>query len=209
MKRNTSIMVGVFALLLVAWLLSSRQPKSELLPPLDMAGYLGNVSEQEARTASKDTPSPVSKIVLQRKDETIVLQRTQEAVPAKPAEGDKPAEPAIEAKWQAERTWKGKKSEVRAQTFRVTAIGDLLQRTVRSTHIQKVTTAQLADYDLDVDHAIGLELTWKDRTVKLKLGHLDKGQDVEAATTWVQDPTRPELAYQVVGRDLRTAATVA
>ena len=206
MKKSTLIVLGVLALLVVVWLVASRKPANEALPPLDIAGYIGNVTEQEARAQAKDKPSPVTKIALTRKGETIVLERGPEA--AKPA--DKPAEgaPPPETKWQAERTVKGKKTSAKAQSFRVQSMADMLQRTIRATHAQRISPQQAGEYEFDADHAIAIELTMPGRTVKLTLGHLDKGQDADTAATWVQDPVHPEVAYQVSGRDLRSAFEV-
>lgn len=208
MKRSTLIMIGVFALLLVVWLVQGRKRPDGAPPALNVAGYIGNVSEQEARSQAKDTPPPVTQIVLQRKDEKIVLVRTQAATPAKPAVGDKPTEPAQEAKWTATRTYKGKSTEAKAQAFRAQSMAETLQRTIRSSYSHETKPDQLAEYGVDADHAIDVELTLPDRTVKLRIGQLDKGQDVDSSNTWLQDPDRPNVAYQVSGRDLRTSFDV-
>lgn len=208
MKRSTLIMIGVFALLLVVWLVRGRKQPVSAPPALDVAGYIGNVSEQDARSQAKDTPPPVTQVVLQRKDEKIVLVRAQTAKPPKPAEGDKPVEPAQEAKWLATRTHGGKSTEAKAQAFRAQSMAETLQRTIRSTFSHEIKPDQLAEYGLDADHAIDVELTLPERTVKLRIGQLEKGQDVDSSNTWVQDPARPGVAYQVAGRDLRTSFDV-
>jgi hypothetical protein len=202
MKRSTWIMLGVFVLLLGVWgvKVGMRTPDATP-PPLDIEGYIGSVSEQDARSQAKDKPAPVTRISLRRADEEIVLERTEAGHPGTPAEGDKPAEPMQEARWKATRTAHGKTTEAKAQTFRAQSMAETLQRTIRSTYALAITPPQRAEYGLDPEHALDVELVWPKRTVKLRLGHLDKGQDIDSST-------RPDVAYQVVGRDLRTSFDV-
>ncbi len=209
MKRNTWIMLGVLALLLAVWgIRSQRSAPNTAPPPLDIEGYIGNVSEQDARSQAKDKPAPITRIVIQRADEQFTLERSAESKPAKPVEGDKPAEPMQEAKWKIVRTAHGKSTEAKAQAFRAQSMSETLQRTIRSNYALPVKADQLAEYGLDPAHALDVQLTLPKQTVKLRIGHLDKGQDIDSSTTWVMDPARPDVVYQVVGRDLRTSFDV-
>ena len=95
MKRSTWITLCVFVLLLGLYFVQTRHSAPTAPPPLSIDGYIGNVSEQEARSEAKDKPSPVTRIVLKRKGEVVELNR-QAAEPPKPdAKPDaKPAAPA-------------------------------------------------------------------------------------------------------------------
>ncbi len=208
MKRNTWIVLAVFAALAGLWAVKNHKTAPKSPPALSIDGYIGNVSEQDARTQAKDKPSPVTHIEIARKDDKVVLDRLQVAKPQEPQQGDKPAVPAVEAKWKVVRTYKGKTTETTAQAFRAQSMAETLQRSIRSTYGVPVQAAQLADYGLDVDHALVLTLHLADRKIALKIGQLDKGQDVDSSVTWVQDPARPDVAYQIVGRDLRTSFDV-
>lgn len=204
MKRSTWITLSIFLLLLAAYFLQSRHSAPSAPPALSIDGYIGNLSEQEARSQAKDKPSPVTRIVLGRKGEVITLERVaQPEAPAAAADAPKP-----EAKWTAKRSKDGKTTESKALSFRAQSMSETLMRSIRSSFSTTVTAKNLADYGLDPDHALDVELTLASRTVKLRVGQVEKPEQGEPST-WVQDPARPDVAYQIASRDLRTGFDVA
>jgi len=207
MKRSTLIMLGVFVALLVVYVVATRDPVSQAPAPLSIDGYIGNVSEQEARSAVNARTPPVTRISLQRNGETIVLDRTQ--APGPPAKPDaKPTDPQpAEAKWVGKRTKAGKTTQSKVQAFRAQTMSETLMRSIRSSHSVQVKPDQLGEYGLGADQAIAVELTLPERTVKLRVGQLDKA-DQGDPNTWVQDPARPDVVFQVPARDLRTSFDV-
>lgn len=210
MKRSTLIMLAVLAALLAVYFVAARKPQSDAPPPLSIDGYIGNVSEQEARSAVNARTPPVTHIVLKRKDEEIVLDRVQAPDPPL-KEGEKPKEgapPPAEAKWVAKRTYKGKTTEAKVQAFRAQTMSETFARSIRSTYSVPVTPAQLAEYGLDPDHAVDVELTVDGKPIKLRLGQLDKAEQAIESNTWVANPALPGVAYQVAQRDLRTSFDV-
>jgi len=205
MKRSTLVTLGVLAALAAVYAAKSFKSTEQGPPPLSIDGYVGNVSEADARDAQKDKLPPVKKITVKKKGDEIVLDQIAQELP-KDATPDK-AKP-VEAKWSARRTFKGKSTEAKAQVYRANAMADVFARTIRSTFARVAKAEALAEYGLDADHAIDVEAVLDSRTVKLRIGNLDKGQELGDATTWVQDPARPDVVYQVAGRDLRGAFDV-
>ncbi len=200
MQRSTWITLGVFALLLGLWFVQSRKPAVTGPVPLSIDGYIGIVSEEEARTAAKNKPMPFDKISLSRKGEAFALERLPVEGTPTTADG-KPAE----AKWKLTRTADGKSSSAGGQAFRAQAMGETLQRSIRSNHAQPVTAAQLNEYGLDPDHVIDAEWAGKSGSVKLRIGLLQKPERGEGeSNTWVMNPKQPDVAYLIAGRDLRT-----
>ena len=204
MKRSTWITLSVFGLLLAAYLLQSRHAAPNTPAALSIDGYVGNLSEQEARSQAKDKPSPVTRIVIGRKGEVIALERVT------PPEGAADAADAAkpEAKWTARRTKDAKTTDSKALSFRAQSMSETLMRSIRSSFSTHVAAKNLADYGLDADHALDVEITLPPRTVKLRIGQVEKPEQGEPST-WVMDPARPEVAYQIAGRDLRTGFDVA
>ncbi|MSP90409.1 MAG: DUF4340 domain-containing protein [Myxococcales bacterium] len=200
MKRSTWYVVGTFAVLLAAYAAMSWRPKADTPPPLSIDGYIGNLSEQDARSQAKDTPPPVKRIVIRRKDEEITLDRLP------PASKDKP-EAVTELKWTAKRVAHGKTTETKAQGFRAQSMSETLMRSIRSSHTRKVSAAELKDYGLDADHRIEVEWTLDNRTVKIRLGLLQKPEEGDPST-WVQAAGVDDVVYQVAARDLRTSFDV-
>ncbi|MFZ4576812.1 MAG: DUF4340 domain-containing protein [Myxococcota bacterium] len=212
MKRSTWITLAVFAALLVVYLVKTMRTETSAPPPLDIAGYLGNVSEDEARALSKGKPSPVTKITLRRAGEVISIEK-QPAKAAPPADKVAADAPAPEEVWTAIRTAKGKQTQTKAQSFRVKGMAEAPMRTLRSSFTLPVTKKDLAEYGLDAEHALDVDLTLPDRTIKLRIGAVAKPEASESGqpgdpSTWVQDPARPEFVYQIPSRDLRTTFDV-
>jgi hypothetical protein len=197
MKRSTWYMVGAFAALLVIYLATTWRPKQDTPPPLSIDGYIGNVDEQTARSQAKDKPPPVKRVVLKRKDEEIVFDRLP------PEKTDKP-EVVTDLKWTAKRTYKGKVTDTKAQGFRVQSMSETLMRSIRSSYALRVKATELAEYGLDADKAIDVQWDLDNRTVKLRIGLLQKPDDGEP-NTWVQNPGVPDVVYQIAARDLRTS----
>ena len=204
MKRSTWITLCVFALLLGLYFVQTRHGAPTAPAPLSIDGYIGNVSEQEARSEAKDKPSPVTRVVLKRQGEVIELNR-QAAEPPKP--DAKPDAPKPEATWTARRTKDGKTTESKALSFRAQGMSETLMRSIRSSFSLRVAQKALADYGLDAEHALEVELTLPQRTVKLRVGQVEKPEQGEPST-WVQDPAVPDVVHQVAGRDLRTSFDV-
>ncbi|MBM4344945.1 MAG: DUF4340 domain-containing protein [Deltaproteobacteria bacterium] len=206
MKRSTWVTLAVFAALLAVYFGRGFKTTEKGPPPLSIDGFVGNVSEQEAREAQKNKLPPVKKIVVKKKDEEIVLEQLPQD-PPKDVTPDKDKAP--EAKWSAKRTFKGRSTEAKGQVYRANAMADVFARSIRSTFATVAKADALAEYGLDAAKAIDVEITLDSKTVKLRIGNLDKGQEMNDATTWVQDPARPDAVYQVAGRDLRGAFDVA
>ena len=206
MKRSTLITLGVFAALLAVYVGRGMRTTEKGVPPLSIEGFVGNVSEQEAREAQKNKLPPVRKIVVKKQNDEIILEQLPQDAP-KDVTPDKDKAP--EAKWSAKRTFKGRASEAKAQSYRANAMAEVFARSIRSTFATIVKPEGLAEYGLDAAHAIDVEVTLESKTVKLRIGNLDKGQEQSDATTWVQDPARADAVYQVAGRDLRGAYDVA
>lgn len=205
MKRSTLITLGIFAGLLAVYAAKTLRPSPKGPEPLSIDGFVGNVSEQDARAAQKDKLPPVKKLVVKKKNEELTLEQ-QPQDPPKDVTPDKDKPP--EAKWSAKRSLKGKVSEAKAQVYKANAMADVFARSIRSTFAIAAKPEALAEYGLDPDHAIDVEATLDSKTVKLRIGNLDKAQEQGDATTWVQDPAHPETVYQVAGRDLRSAFDV-
>ncbi len=206
MKRSTWVTLAVFAALLAVYFGRNFKTTEKGPPPLSIDGFVGNVSEQEAREAQKNKLPPVKKIVVKKQDEEIVLEQ-QPQDPPKDVTPDKDKAP--EAKWSAKRTFKGRSTEAKGQVYRANAMADVFARSIRSTFATAAKADALAEYGLDAAKAIDVEVTLESKTVKLRIGNLDKGQESNDSTTWVQDPARPDAVYQVAGRDLRGAFDVA
>ncbi len=212
MKRATWITLFVFALLLAVWFVRSRPQKTQTLPPLSVDGYIGNVGIEEARTLGQKQSAPYTRIVLTRsdgKDGKEVIELTKQDAD-KPAVEPKPEDktPPPEAKWQASRTLGGKTTTWKAQGFRATTMTEQLQRSIRSTFAVRIDAKGAAEYGLDPQHAVDIELSGGKAPVKLRVGLLQKAEKDGEATTWVADPAHPDVAYQLAGRDLRTAFDV-
>lgn len=205
MKRSTLITLGVLAALTAVYFAKGMKKAEKGPSPLSIDGYVGNVSEQEARDGMKNKLPPVKKIVVKKQNEETVLEQLPQD-PPKDVTPDKDKPP--EAKWSAKRTYKGKGTEAKAQAYRANAMAEVFARSIRSTFATAAKPEALAEYGLDAAHAIDVEATLEQKTVKLRIGNLDKGQEQGDATTWVQDPAHPEAVYQVAGRDLRGAFEV-
>jgi hypothetical protein len=190
-------MVGAFVALLVIYLATTWRPKQDTPPPLSIDGYIGNVDEQTARSQAKDKPPPVKRVVMKHKDEEIVFDRLP------PEKTDKP-EVVTDLKWTAKRTYKGKVTDTKAQGFRVQSMSETLMRSIRSSYGLRVKATELAEYGLDAEKAIDVQWDLDNRTVKLRIGLLQKPEDGEP-NTWVQSPGVPDVVYQIAGRDLRTS----
>ena len=209
MKRSTWITLAIFALLLAMWFMQTRPKLVETPPPLSIDGYIGNVSLEEARTLGQKQAPPYTHITLTRSDgkvgkEIIGFEKEPAAKPAEPKAVDNAPPP--EAKWMAKRTVGLQITTWKAQAFRPTTMAEQLQRSIRSNFAVKIDTKTAAEYGLDPQHALDVELSGGDKpAVKLRVGLLQKAEKDGEATTWVSDPSRPDIAYQLAGRDLRTA----
>jgi hypothetical protein len=214
MNRSTWMTLAVFALLLGMWFMQSRPAKNDAPPPLSIDGYIGNVGIEEARTLGQKQPAPYTHIAITRTDakdgKTLIeLEKLPDEKPAEVKPGAAPAPPP-EAKWRAQRTAGDKKTLWKAQGFRATTMVEQLQRSIRSNFAVKFDAKGAAEYGLDPEHAIDVELSGGGKpAVKLRIGLLQKAEKDGEATTWVSDPARPEIAYQLAGRDLRTAFDIA
>lgn len=206
MKRSSWIAVGLLAALIGVWLIKDRRGGPTAPAPLSIDGYVGNVSDADLRAQTKDKLPPVQTLSVQRKDGALVLEQQAQNLPVD-ATPDK-AKP-VEAKWSVKRTLKGSTSEAKAQPYRANAMAEVFGRSIRSTFSKEVKAGELADYGLDADQAIDVEAKWAGHTAKLRIGKLDKGTEGAEPTTWVQDPARPAVVYQVAGRDLRSPFDVA
>ena len=211
MTRSTWITLAVFALLLGLWFVQSRPRTVDTPAPLSIDGYIGNVGIEEARTLGQKQPPPYTRITVTRADaqggkEVIELTKDDAPVPP-PTAGDKTPPP--DAKWLAKRTVGGKTTTWKAQGFRATTMAEQLQRSIRSNFAVRIGSKLAEEYGLDAQHALDVTLAGDDKpAVKLRVGLLQKAEKDGEATTWLADPTRPDVAYQVAGRDLRTAFDV-
>ena len=200
MKRSSGIAVGVLVALVGVWAVKERSGGPTAPSPLSIDGYVGSVSDAELRVQTKDKLPPVKKLTVKRKDESMVLEQQPQALAAD-ATPDK-SKP-VEAKWTVKRTRNGGSSEAKAQSYRANAMAEVFGRSIRSTFSREVKPAALADYGLDAAHAIDVEVEWDGHKASLRVGNLDKGSEGSEPTTWVQDPARPAVVFQVAGRDLR------
>ncbi len=209
MKRSTWLTLAAFVLLLGLWFAKSRPHKVDAPPPLSVDGYIGNVGIEEARTLGQKQPAPYTHIALTRTDgkggKQLIELDKQDTAKLPEAKPDAKTPPP-EAVWLAKRTVDGKTTTWKAQGFRATSMAEQLQRSIRSNFAVKIEAKTAAEYGLDPDHAIDVELTGGGKpAVKLRIGLLQKAEKDGDATTWVADPARPDVAYQLTGRDLRTA----
>lgn len=209
MKRSSWIAVGTFAVLLAAWLVKDSKRAPSAPAPLSIDGYVGAVSDAELRTQTKDKLPPIKSIKIKAKDSELSLEQLAQDPPAS-ATPDK-AEPAkpVEAKWSAKYQRKGHTSQAKATPYRASAMAEVFGRSIRSTFAKEIREADKAEFGLDAAQAIDVEVQWPGREVKLRIGKLDKGSDGAEPTTWVQDPARPLVVFQVTGRDLRSPFEVA
>ncbi len=211
MTRSTWITLGIFALLLGLWFVQSRPRTVDTPVPLSIDGYIGNVGIEEARTLGQKQPPPYTHITLTRTDakagkEVIELTKDDAPVPP-PTAGDKTPPP--EARWLAKRTVGGKTTTWKAQGFRATTMAEQLQRSIRSNFAVRIAGKLAEEYGLDAQHALDVTLAGRGKpAVRLRVGLLQKAEHDGEATTWLADPARPDVAYQVAGRDLRTAFDV-
>ncbi len=201
MKRSSWIAVGVFVALIGVWLIKDRKGGPSAPAPLSIDGYVGNVTDADLRAQTKDKLPPIKQMTVSRKDQSLTLDQLPQALPAD-ATPDK-AKP-LEAKWTVKRTFKGAASTAKAQPYRANAMAEVFGRSIRSTFSKEIKATELADYGLDPDQAIDVQADWQGRSAKLRIGKLDKGAEGAEPTTWVQDPARPQVVYQVAGRDLRS-----
>lgn len=205
MKRSTWLTVVIFGALLAAWWFQSRPQTVDAPPPLKIDGYLGNMSAAEARTAAEKQPSPYDRIVIKRQGKEggeEVLELVKDASPvASAGEG----QPQPEAKWQLTHTAGGRTLHWPAQAYRAKAMAEALQRTLAATYAVRVDAKSAADYGLDAAHALDVALyAGQKPPVQLKIGVLQKAEREGEPTTWLTDPQHAGVAYQVVGRDVRS-----
>ncbi|MBI5609481.1 MAG: DUF4340 domain-containing protein [Deltaproteobacteria bacterium] len=206
MKRSTLVVLGIFAVLLVAWLAKGMKSAPQGPAPLAIEGYAGNVSEQDFRTSQKDKLPAIQKLTLKKKGETWTLTQVAQELPKDVTpDTSKP----LEAKWTVARQKGSKSSDAKGQPYRANAMAEVFGRAIHSSFGKEVKAAELAEYGLDADHAIEVEATGAKGTFKLRIGNVDKPQDGAEPSTWVQDPGKAEVVYQVVGRDLRAPFDVA
>ncbi len=206
MKRSTLVVLGIFAVLLVAWLAKGMKSAPQGPAPLALEGYAGNVTEQEFRTSQKDKLPGIQKLRVKKKAETWILQQIAQELPKDTTpDAAKPAE----AKWSVTRQKNGKTSDAKGQPYRANAMAEVFGRSIHSTFAKEIKATELAEYGLDADHAIEVEASGAKANFKLRIGSVDKPQDGAEPSTWVQDPAHAEVVYQVVGRDLRASFDVA
>ncbi len=199
MSRSTIAIVAIFAALLVAWLLTQGEDAVQEIPPLVVQGYLkGDISLQDIKVLNKDEESPYTRFELERDGERFTLALKPGQASAKPAE----------RKWLATRTKGGKTIEAAGESYRVKMINQLLARPFRSSYAFVAKPEDLAEYGLDSSQAVQLVAEAPERKVALIIGKSEKSEDESAMSTWVQDPARKDVVYQVTGHDLRTEAAV-
>jgi hypothetical protein len=200
MKRSTWITVGLFAVLVAAWLFKTQRSAPKGPPPLTIDGYAaadGKPSDGKA--------TPVDQLIVQTAKASVELTRQAVALPqGVTPDTQKPAE----SEWTAKRTVNGKSSEAKVQAFRAQAMAEVFAQPIRSTFAKEVGDKDRAEYGLDDAQAITVQAQIGGKRVKLRIGHADKPQDGAEATTWLQDPDRPTVVYQVAGRDLRAPFAV-
>ena len=206
MKRTTVVTLVLFVALLSVWWLRTNATPTPALTPLTIPGYLGDVTAEDARAKAVAERAPWTAITLERshegKTERIDLQQDVSPVAASGST------PAVEAKWSGKHTVGDHTDASPIQAFRAAAITELWQRTIHANFAVHVTPAQLADYGLDDAHAIDARLTGGNAPLHVRVGQLQKSEKYGEAATWVQDPAHRDVAYEVVGRDLRTAVAV-
>lgn len=203
MKRSSWIALGVFAVLLAAWLAKGMKSAPTAPTPLSIDGYIGAVSDAEMRAQTKDKRPPVEQLTIKTKDGEVQISQLPADPPAA-VTPDKAEAPAAEAKWSAKRLYKGRSSEAKATPYRAAAMAEVFARSIRSTFSREIKPGELAEFGLDPAQAIEVQARLSGRNVALRIGKLDKGSDGAEPTTWVQDPARPGVVYQVAGRDLRS-----
>ena len=199
MSRSTIAIVTIFATLLVAWLLSQGDDAVQEIPPLLVQGYLkGDISLQDIKVLNKDEESPYTRFEVERDGErfTLALKPGQDAVKA------------AERKWLATRTKSGNTIEAPGESYRVKMINQLLARSFRSSYAFVAKPEDIAEYGLDASQAVRLIAEAPERKVALIIGKSEKNDDESAMLTWVQDPARKDVVYQVTGHDLRTETAV-
>lgn len=204
MKRSSWIAVGVFAVLLAAWLAKGMKSPPTAPAPLSIDGYVGAVSDDEMRAQTKDKLSPVKQLTIKTQDSQLVLAQLPQDPPAAATPDKADAAKPLEAKWSAKLVRKGRSSEAKAMPYRAGAMAEVFGRSIRSTFSREINESDKAEFGLDSAQAIEVEAQWPGRSVKLRIGKLDKGSEGGEPTTWVQDPARPTVVYQVAGRDLRS-----
>lgn len=204
MKRSSWIAVGVFAVLLAAWLAKGMKSPPTGPVPLSIDGYMGAISDDEMRAQTKDKLSPVKQLTVKTQDSELILAQVPQDPPAAATPDKADAGKPLEAKWSAKLVRKGRSSEAKAMPYRANAMAELFGRSIRSTFSREIKDSDKAEFGLDNAQAIDVEAQWSGRSVKLRIGKLDKGSEGAEPTTWVQDPARPTVVYQVAGRDLRS-----
>lgn len=204
MKRSSWIAVGVFAVLLAAWLAKGMKSPPTAPAPLSIDGYVGAVSDDEMRAQTKDKLPPVKQLTVKSQDSELILAQLPQDPPAAATPDKADAAKPLEAKWSAKLVRKGRSSEAKAMPYRAGAMAEVFGRSIRSTFSREIKESDKAEFGLDSAQAIEVEAQWPGRSVKLRIGKLDKGSEGGEPTTWVQDPARPTVVYQVAGRDLRS-----
>ncbi len=193
MNRPTLIMLVIFAGLAVVWLVGQRESARDGLPPLIVEGYVGDVTEADARDAMKNVTAPYVKFSLDRTGEHIELVRDPGAADAKDDD----------LTWSATRTADTTKIEAKGQNYRVRMWNQELARSFRASFSFEAKPEELAEYGLDDAHAVTFVATAEGASVKLRVGKVDK-TNAEEPVTWLMNPDVPTVVYQVRGRDLRT-----
>lgn len=204
MKRSSWIAVGAFAVLLAMWLAKGMKSPPTAPAPLSIDGYVGAVSDDEMRAQTKDKLSPVKHLTVKSQDSELVLAQLPQDPPATATPDKADAAKPLEAKWSARLVRKGRSSEAKAMPYRASAMAEVFGRSIRSTFSREIKESDKAEFGLDSAQAIDVEAQWPGHSVKLRIGKLDKGGEGGEPTTWVQDPARPTVVYQVAGRDLRS-----
>jgi hypothetical protein len=204
MKRSSWIAVGVFAVLLTAWLAKGMKSPPTAPAPLSIDGYVGAVSDDEMRAQTKDKLSPVKQLTVKSQDSELILAQLPQDPPAAATPDKADAAKPPEAKWSAKLVRKGRSSEAKAMPYRANAMAEVFGRSIRSTFSREIKDSDKAEFGLDTAQAIDVEAQWAGRSVKMRIGKLDKGSEGTEPTTWVQDPARPSVVFQVAGRDLRS-----
>jgi hypothetical protein len=113
-----------------------------------------------------------------------------------------------EREWTATRTVDGETSTAKATAWKTTAMVEAFAAPLRSTFSQAIQAKDLADYGLDDAAAIVVAATFASKKIDLRIGQVTKAEGQAAASTWVQDPKRPDVVYQLAGVDLHTPFAV-
>lgn len=201
MNRSTLIALVTLVVLGGAWLaLESGDGPAAGPPPLAIDGFIGDVTENAARAAMKDQASPYTRYVVQRGEgadaETWTLTKLEGE------DNDKP-------EWQVVRERAGTTSTSRAQRFRVDQLHAIFARPVHSSFSTPIGEGDRAEFGLAPAHRIRLEASAPGQDVKLVVGAVVEGSGrnpggaADSVSTWVQHADRPDVAYQIAGRDLR------